>query len=116
MFFLILLLILDLLIITTLRSFMCFSDMRALAGSTPHLHEDPNPIKKQKRLSKKGQKENRFSGAAAIMGAHISIYFLSSWDTFHFTVCGFFFSLGICYLLVLDVEISLLIKSVLLTN
>lgn len=110
------LLILILLIITTLWSFMCFSDIRALAGSTPHLHEDPNPIKKQKRLSKKDQKENGFSGAAAIMGVHIYIYiFFVILGYFSFHCMWVFFPWNLLLICSGHVEISLLIKSVLLT-
>lgn len=34
----------------------------------------------------------RFSEAAVIVGVHIYMYFLSSWDTSSCTICGFFSS------------------------
>ncbi|XP_046510889.1 neuroguidin isoform X2 [Equus quagga] len=58
-----------------LHSLTHFGDISALTGGTPHLDEDQNPVKKRKKIPKKGQKKKRFSEAAVIMGVHIYIYF-----------------------------------------
>ncbi|XP_043845894.1 neuroguidin [Dromiciops gliroides] len=43
-----------------LHSLTHFSDISALTGGTPHLDEDQNPIKKRRKVSKKGRKKKGF--------------------------------------------------------
>ncbi|XP_056666053.1 neuroguidin isoform X1 [Monodelphis domestica] len=43
-----------------LHSLTHFSDISALTGGTPHLDEDQNPIKKRKKMLKKGRKKKGF--------------------------------------------------------
>lgn len=40
-----------------LHSLTHFSDISALTGGTPHPEEDQNPIKKRKKIPKKGRKK-----------------------------------------------------------
>lgn len=40
-----------------LHSLTHFSDISALTGGTPHLDEDQNPVKKRKKIPKKGRKK-----------------------------------------------------------
>uniref|UniRef100_A0A7N5K0J3 Neuroguidin n=1 Tax=Ailuropoda melanoleuca TaxID=9646 RepID=A0A7N5K0J3_AILME len=43
-----------------LHSLTHFSDISALTGGTPHLDEDQNPVKKRKKIPKKGRKKKGF--------------------------------------------------------
>ena len=43
-----------------LHSLTHFSDISALTGGTAHLDEDQNPVKKRKKLPKKGRKKKGF--------------------------------------------------------
>ncbi|XP_016061327.1 PREDICTED: neuroguidin isoform X2 [Miniopterus natalensis] len=47
-----------------LHSLTHFSDISALTGGTPHLDEDQNPIKKRKKISKKGRKKKGMGSGA----------------------------------------------------
>nr|XP_023395854.1 neuroguidin isoform X1 [Loxodonta africana] len=47
-----------------LHSLTHFSDISALTGGTPHLDEDQNPIKKRKKILKKGRKKKDLGNGA----------------------------------------------------